>query len=70
VEINEHFEATISTHGVVEVTIEVVPSAMPLLTDYIPDGATTTVAIRRLEKLGLARNVIRISPERQAERAR
>lgn len=25
-----------------EVTIEVTPSAMPLLTDYIPDGATTT----------------------------
>jgi proteasome accessory factor C len=38
-----------------EVTIEVVPSAMPLLTDYIPDGATT------VEHDGRIRTTLRVS---------
>ena len=38
-----------------EVTIEVTPSAMPLLTDYIPDGATTT------EHDGRIRTTLRVS---------
>jgi len=38
-----------------EVTIDVIPSAMPLLTDYIPDGATTT------EHDGRIRTTLRVS---------
>jgi len=38
-----------------EVTIEVIPSAMPLLTDYIPDGANTT------EHGGRVRTTLRVS---------
>ena len=38
-----------------EVTIEVVPSAMPLLADYIPDGATT------VEHDGRIRTTVRVS---------
>jgi proteasome accessory factor C len=38
-----------------EVTIEVAPSAMPLLTDYIPDGATST------EHDGRIRTTLRVS---------
>ncbi len=38
-----------------EVTIEVVPSAMPLLSDFIPDGATTT------EHDGRIRTTLRVS---------
>jgi proteasome accessory factor C len=38
-----------------EVTIEVAPSAMPLLTDFIPDGATTT------EHEGRIRTTLRVS---------
>lgn len=38
-----------------EVTIEVTPSAMPLLADYVPDGATTT------EHEGRIRTTVRVS---------
>lgn len=38
-----------------EVTIEVVPSAMPLLADYIPDGAST------VERDGRIRTTVRVS---------
>lgn len=38
-----------------EVTIEVAPSAMPLLADYIPDGATST------EQDGRIRTTVRVS---------